>query len=161
MVPVQANGFEDLTMRRAWQNEHQTAQRSKLAELEQRLTALLTRQDLDVTTQLQVIQKQQLKLTLRLLQLMRRVEVLRRAGSRLSTKEQELLGRLQTVTNRIQQSPLYPNSLLQLEGQLQKLNETGRLDPLASARQCVLTDEESISTLFSVRYIAIWYYLIV
>jgi hypothetical protein len=150
MIPVPACGFGDLTSRRAWQDEHQTAQRAKLSELEGRLTSLLTRQDLDVSTQLQVIQKQQLCLTLRILQLMRKVEVLRRAGGRMSSQEQALLGRLQNVMQRLGQSPVNPPSTRQLEGQLQMLAESGRMDPLASSRQCILTDDDSLRTLHSV-----------
>lgn len=150
MVPVLANGFGDLTMRRSWQNEHQTAQRSKMAELEQSLNSLLTRQDLDVSTQLQVIQKQQLRLTLRVLQLMRRVEVLRKNGVRLSGTEQNLLGRLQGLADQLQQGATHSNSIQQMALQLQTLVESGRLDPLASARHSVIADPESTSILLSV-----------
>lgn len=149
MVPVLANGFNDLTTRRAWQKDHEQAQRSKLDELEHRLALLLTRQDLDVSTQLQVIQKQQLKLTLRVVQLMRRVEVVRRAGGRMTEGEQAVLGRVQAVLGGLEQAPLAESSLKAMEGQLRGLMEGGRLDALASARQCVINDESSMAILYS------------
>ncbi|PJF19002.1 hypothetical protein PSACC_01185 [Paramicrosporidium saccamoebae] len=147
MAPVLANGFNDLTTRRAWQKEHEVAQRGKLDELEQRLALLLTRQDLDVSTQLQVIQKQQLKLTLRVVQLMRRVEVLRRVGGRMTPAEQALLGRIQSITMRLNHAPI--SGILSMQSQLNALMEGGRLDPLASARQCVIADEQSMDTLYT------------
>jgi hypothetical protein len=146
MAPVLANGFNDLTTRRAWQKEHEVAQRGKLDELEQRLALLLTRQDLDVSTQLQVIQKQQLKLTLRVVQLMRRVEVLRRVGGRMTPAEQTLLGRIQTITTRLNHAPI--SGISAMQSQLNALMEGGRLDPLTSARQCVISDEQSMDTLY-------------
>lgn len=154
MIPVLANGFGDLTARRNWQNEHQQAQRSKLTELEQRLSSLLTRQDLDVSTQLQVIQRQQLKLTLRVLQLMRRVEVVRRAGQRLAGNEQALLGQLQELHTQLQRpaSSTHPNAIRQMEAQLQSLLESGRLDPLSSLRQSVVSDDGAQATLHSVAH---------
>lgn len=152
MVPVLANGFGDLSARRNWQNEHQQAQRSKLAELEQRLSSLLTRQDLDVSTQLQVIQRQQLKLTLRVLQLMRKVEVMRRTGQRLAGNEQALLGKLQDLQSQLLRpsSSTHPNATRQMETQLQTLLESGRLDPLSSLRQTVVSDDTAQATLQSV-----------
>lgn len=142
-----ANGFADLTARRAWQDDSQSAQRAKLQELEQRVTSLLMRQDLDVTTQIQVIQKQQLRLTLRIFQLMRKVEVMRRAGTKISAQEQAMLGRIQLVVAHLNQPPLSRGTVRHLEEQLQTLLDAGRLDPFASARLCHLHDDESQRTL--------------
>ena len=147
-----SNGFSDLATRRQWQEENQAAQKTKLAELEARVGSLLTRQDLDVTTQIQVIQKQQLKLTLRVLQLMRQVEIMRRAGTKISPQEQQLLGRLQLLAQRMQSAPLAPNCVHNLQTQVQALTEPGKLDPLASCRACNIVDEESLNTLHSVPF---------
>lgn len=151
MVPVLANGFADLSSRRAWQDENEVAQRGKLAELEARVSSLLTRQDLDVATQLQVIQKQQLRITLRILQLMRGVEVMRRAGGKLSPQEQQLLGRVQQLAKTLQTSPLAPNQINGLKAQAQVLTESGRLDPLGPCRTPNLLDPSSLSILHSVK----------
>lgn len=150
MVPVLANGFEDLTARRHWQDENQGAQRAKLAELEQRLTSLLTRQDLDVATQLQVIHKQQLKLTLRIIQLMRKVEVVRKAGQRLGGAEQALFGRLQALSERLGGPATSALSIQHMERQLQALAESGRLDPLSMARHLAVSGPASVEALYSV-----------
>lgn len=145
-----ANGFEDLTARRHWQNEHQEAQRAKLSELEQRLASLLTRQDLDVATQLQVIHKQQLKLTLRIIQMMRKVEVLRKSGQRLGSTEQALFGRLQSLTQHLAGPATSALSIQHMEKQLQSLAESDRLDPLSMARSLVVSDGGSIEALYAV-----------
>lgn len=145
-----ANGFADLTARRNWQHEHETAQKGKLAELSQRLNSLLTRQDLDVGTQLQVIQKQQLKLTLRLLQLMRRMEVMRKFGQRMSRAEQQLLGNVQSLAERLQQGSIHHTSLERMNEQLDLLMKSNRLDPLTTARSADLADSRSVEPIKSV-----------
>jgi len=67
MIPVMAAGFEDLRARAGWQDEQMGAQTGKVRELEERLGALLKRADLETTSQLQQIQKQQLKLVQRVI----------------------------------------------------------------------------------------------
>lgn len=150
LVPVLANGFGDLNSRRAWQDELQAAQKAKLADLEARITSLLTRQDLDVTAQLQIIQKQQLKLALRILQLMRQVETMRRAGTKISPQEQAFLGRIQEIAQRLSAAPLGTGHVNRLASQASSLAESGRLDPLASARHQQVASGESLDTLYSV-----------
>lgn len=151
MVPVLANGFSDLVTRRSWQEEHQTAQRTKLAELEERLAALQSRQDLDVSTQLQVIQRQQLRLTLRTLGLMRRTEALRKAGVSLSGPEQALMARIQAAGGRLTGAPL--GGVRLLEERLQAALEGGRLDPLSELRavgEQLAANTEAMTTLVNV-----------
>lgn len=151
MIPVLANGFGDLVARRTWQDDHQTAQRTKLSELEGRLMALLGRQDLDVSTQLQVIQRQQLRLTLRTLGLMRRTEALRKAGVPLSGPEQTLMARIQAAGERLRSVPL--GNVQLLEDRLRMALENGRLDPLSEIRavgEQMTSDAEAMTALANV-----------
>lgn len=147
LVPVLANGFGDLTARRSWQDEHQAAQQTKLRELEDRLASVLTRQDLDVATQLNIVQRQQLKLTTRTLALMRRVEVMRKAGVRVSSSEQNLLARIQELGEELRQPPLQPALFRQMEGEVAGLAEKQLLDPLGSLRGLIVRDGPSAQAL--------------
>lgn len=80
MIPIIANGFEDLRSRASWQDEQLAAQKNKLTvphyleycfkswqELEGKVGTFLKKVDLDMTSQLQQIQRQQLKLIKRIL----------------------------------------------------------------------------------------------
>lgn len=121
MIPVQAEGFSDLIERRDWQLAIQQAQKEKLQELGQRCARVGNAQDLDVATQLQVIYKQQLKLTLRILKLM---QICANAANKdpLNGREQTLFSRLQKILDKL--------SLLNvdhLEGKMKLLESSDRL----------------------------------
>lgn len=130
MVPVQACGFEQLTQRRNWQDTVEKAQRLKMAEIQRRIGSLLSKQDLDLSAQLQAVQKQQLRLSRRLLALMQRMA----HSSMSSEKEQALLGRLQAVTNRLEDGSLRANAISSLEERAASMAEGDHLDPLAALR---------------------------
>ncbi len=145
MVPVLVNGFDDVNVRIEWQRDVQAAQRRKLQELEERTNALLARQDLDVATQIQCIQQQQLGMTLRILRLFRSIETMRRQGQRLSPQEQALLGRIQAALGRLaHQGVVAGGTVDRLAAQMQALADSGRLDPMASTRHALLSDADSI-----------------
>ena len=156
MVPVLANGFSDLVSRRNWQEENQVAQQTKLREVEARITNLLTRQDLDVSTQLQVIQRQQLRLTLRTLGVMRKVETARRTGMKIGERETQLMGRIQEIAQKLTNRPLGVGNIKQMETKVQSLAESERLDPLMDLRSMDLTDGDSLSILQSVASPMTW-----
>jgi len=150
MVPVLANGFEDLKARGSWQEEQITAQKNKIMELDSRLNSLMKKQDLDVTSQLSEIQRQQLKLSHRIIQIMRKMETARKSGQKLSPNEEALRNKLQNLVARLSQQPMDPNSIRSLSFQLQALKETGRLDPLRSAKNYQISGGDTLNGIQSV-----------
>jgi len=148
MIPIIANGFEDLKSRAAWQDEQMAAQSNKIGELEGRLSALMKKADLETTSQLQQIQRQQLKLVSRILTIMKIFECHRRAGHKLQPHEEALKSQVQELLARLNQTaPLDPASMRAMHFHLQALQEADRLDPLQSCRHLALEDSAGMNAI--------------
>lgn len=126
------------------------AQAAKLKELEERLAALLKKTDLETTSQLQQIHKQQLQLVKRTVNIMKLFEVAKRAGHRLQPNEEALKGRIQSLYQKLStQAPLEPNSIRSIQFQIQALQEMDRLDALQPLRHLQFEDESSMQNIMS------------
>jgi nuclear pore complex protein Nup54 len=156
-TPVMAVGFEDLKERAAWQDGNMAAQLGMAEELAVRLGALLGRHDPSTcmadgtAARLAVAIRKHADLSLRIIRVMRRMEVLRRAGTRCSQNEQEMLRLLQQLLAKLQQPPLDSTSMRVFAFQLDAVKCSAgdlRLDagmveavlPLLEQQQAVLSD---------------------
>lgn len=149
-IPIIANGFDDLKARAAWQDEQMEAQSAKLKELEERLAVLLKKTDLETTSQLQQIHKQQLQLVKRTVSIMKMFEVAKRAGHRLQPNEEALKGQIQSLHQKLStQPPLEPNSMRSIQFQIQALQEMDRLDALQPLRHLQFEDESSMVSILA------------
>lgn len=147
-IPIIANGFEDLKQRAAWQDEQMAAQSAKVKELEERLVTLLKKADLDTTSQLQQIQKQQLQLVKRVLNIMKMFEMSRRAGHRLQPNEEALRTRIGGLLTKLTaQAPLDANSMRSTQFQLQALQDINRLDVLQPLRHLSFEDPSAVDSI--------------
>jgi hypothetical protein len=147
-IPIIANGFEDLKQRAAWQDEQMAAQSAKVKELEERLVTLLKKADLDTTSQLQQIQKQQLQLVKRVLNIMKTFEMSRRAGHRLQPNEEALKHRIGGLLTKLTaQAPIDNNSMRSTQFQLQALQDIDRLDVLQPLRHLSFEDPTAVESI--------------
>lgn len=132
-IPVMANGFEDLRQRARWQDAQMEAQSAKLSELEATLQELVEKHDAAksgvVSRKLQEALNRQSALALKTIRIMRRMEVLRRAGTRLSDNEHEMKRLLQLLVQKLSQPPLDQTSLRLAAFQVQALDEAGHTSP--------------------------------
>lgn len=175
MIPVLANGFEDLNVRGSWQDEQISAQQKKLQELVGRISRLTSKQDLEAAAQLGEIQRQQLKLSKRIiqvmqlfkrpispiLQIMRKMEVSRKIGQPLTPAEEELRIRLHALLakyNTKGSSPLEATAVQALGFQMQALKEAGRLDPLRSARTLNIADPQALASIENVERLLTFFF---
>lgn len=151
MIPIIANGFEDLKQRAAWQDEQMAAQSAKVKELEERLVALLKKADLDTTSQLQQIQKQQLQLVKRVLNITKTFEMSKRAGHRLQSNEEALKSRITGLLTKLSsQAPLDTNTMRSTQFQLQALQDINRLDVLQPLRHLSFEDPSAAESITSI-----------
>jgi hypothetical protein len=122
-IPVMATGFTDLEEREKWQSASLKAHLDKLAELEARLEKMLGGQDSNnkVVTAIQ----RQNRLASRVISIMRKVEVLRRAGRKLSDNEQEMLKLLTELHKKLATPPIDPTSVRVFAFQIKALKEEG------------------------------------
>lgn len=135
MVPVLANGFSDLKQRRDWQQAVEDAQINKTDEIQERISSLLSKQDIDVSAQVQVIQKQQLRLTRRLLSLMVKINDLASDRTSLTIHEQETYNRMQNIVKTLNAHPLRDSEITALERRCDSLAESSLLDPFSSLKK--------------------------
>ncbi len=107
-VPVLSNGFADLLSRREFQDDCQRAHVALIENVNNRLSSLISKQDLDVAASLQAAQRHQLRLMKRLLEILRRMHAI--AGSSnsqpLLQRETDTIARLQDIAVRLGVSPL-------------------------------------------------------
>ena len=149
MIPVLANGFSDLHSRARWEDEVISAHTSKLAELNDKSSNLLRDLDIDLTAKLIAAQQRHQTLSLRLLKIMKGMEILRRSGSKLSPTETQALTKLKSSLAKFTNGPLESGSLHNLKFQLESLLESGRLDAFRSAKSIQPASEEAANALHS------------
>lgn len=126
-VPVMATGFSDLQERAKWQDSCMEAHTAKISELDARIKALLNNYEgsnaAGKAQKLLLAIQTQNTLALRIIRIMRRVEVLRRAGRRLSENEQEMLRLLQFLAKKLSSPPIDATSVRVFAFQLNALQE--------------------------------------
>lgn len=147
MIPVLANGFADLHARARWEDESIRAHTDKLNELHEKSSKLLRDLDIDLTAKLIAAQQRHQALSLRLLKIMKGMEILRRSGSKLSPSETQALTKLKASLSKLSNGPLESGSLHNLNFQLESLLESGRLDAFRSARVIKPANDESSAAL--------------
>lgn len=147
MIPVLANGFGDLHARARWEDESIRAHTDKLNELHEKSSKLLRDLDIDLTAKLIAAQQRHQALSLRLLKIMKGMEILRRSGSKLSPSETQSLTKLKASLSKLSNGPLESGSLHNLNFQLESLLESGRLDAFRSARVIKPSNDESSAAL--------------
>lgn len=143
MVPVLANGFSDLHARATWEDAAIKAHTAKLSELHERSARLIRDLDVDLTSKLRAAQQRHQTLSLRLLRIMRGMEVLRRSETKLTAAEADALTRLKTALGRMGAGSLEAANLRTTAFQLAALLDSGRLDPYRSARAIKPASEEA------------------
>lgn len=149
MVPVLANGFGDLHARSRWEDDVIRAHTDKLSELHEKTSKLLRDLDIDLTAKLIAAQQRHQSLSLRLLKIMKGMEVLRRSGTKLSASESQALTKLKASLAKMSNGPLESGSLHNLTFQLDSLLESGRLDAFRSAKAIQPANDESSTALHS------------
>ena len=149
MIPVLANGFSDLHARARWEDDAIKAHTEKLNELHEKTSRILRDLDVDLTAKIRTAQQRHQDLSLRLLKIMKGMEVLRRSGTKLSTGEVESLSKLKSHLALLSNGPLESGSLRSTSFQLNSLLESGRLDAFKSARAIKLANEDSLVAVHS------------
>lgn len=149
MIPVLANGFNDLHARARWEDEVIQAHMDKLSELNEKSSKLLRDLDIDLSAKLIAAQQRHQSLSLRLLKIMKGMEILRRSGSKLSPSESQALTKLKASLAKLSNGILESGSLHNLSFQLESLLESGRLDAFRSARAIKPANEEASAALNS------------
>ena len=149
LIPVLGNGFTDLYARARWEDDVIRAHTDKLNELHEKSSKLLRDLDIDLTAKLIAAQQRHQALSLRLLKIMKGMEILRRSGSKLTAAESQALTKLKTSLSKLNNGPLESGSLHNLTFQLDSLLESGRLDAFRSAKAIKPANEESASALHS------------
>lgn len=149
LIPVLANGFDDLHARARWEDDVIRAHTDKLKELHEKSSKLLRDLDIDLTAKLVAAQQRHQALSLRLLKIMKGMEILRRSGSKLTPAESQALTKLKASLSKLSNGPLESGSLHNLTFQLDSLMESGRLDAFRSAKAIKPANEESASALHS------------
>ena len=158
-IPVMATGFQDLQERANWQEACLKAHSLKLEELEGRLERMLKDHEAGsdqntVYKRLTSAIQRQNQLALRVIKIMRQIEVLRRAGRKLSENEQEMLKLLQLLSKKLSSPPIDATSVRVFAFQLKALTDeqqpvakqpipdtfTTSLLPLLNDQQTVLAD---------------------
>lgn len=147
MIPVLANGFGDLHARSRWEDESIRAHTEKMTELHVKSSKLLRDLDIDLTAKLISTQQRHQALSLRLLKIMKGMEILRRSGTKLSAAESQALTKLKSSLFKLSNGPLESGSLHNLNFQLESLLESGRLDAFRSARVIKPASDESSAAL--------------
>lgn len=140
MIPIMANGFLDLQARQEWQQQISEAQITKLKELEERTSLLIREQQVGLSSHIQLIKRQQQKLTLLLLNIMKKVE---HSPSPLTQEERALFSQIQNLQNRLSSSSsshLSPALIKSLIRDQQAINSSPHrtLDPLYKSRSMVV-----------------------
>lgn len=141
MIPIMANGFSDLQARQEWQQQISEAQITKLKELEERTSLLIREQQVGLSSHIQLIKGQQQKLTLLLLNIMKKVE---HSPSPLTEEERALFSQIQNLQNRLSSSSsshLSPALIKSLIRDQQAINSSPHrtLDPLYKSRSMVVS----------------------
>ncbi len=149
MIPVLANGFNDLHARARWEDEVIQAHTDKLSELNEKSSKLLRDLDIDLSAKLIAAQQRHQALSLRLLKIMKGMEILRRSGSKLSPSEGQALTKLKSSLAKLSNGILESGSLHNLSFQLESLLESGRLNAFRSARAIKPASEEASAALNS------------
>lgn len=149
MIPVLANGFSDLHARARWEDDAIRAHTDKLTELHERTSRILRDLDVDLMAKIRTAQQRHQDLSLRLLKIMKGMEVLRRSGTKLSTAEVESLTKLKSYLAVLSNGPLENGALRASSFQLNSLLESGRLDAFKSARSIKLATDESLIAVHS------------
>lgn len=147
MIPVLANGFGDLHSRARWEDESIRAHTEKLNELHEKSSKLLRDLDIDLTAKLISAQQRHQSLSLRLLKIMKGMEILRRNGTKLSASESQALTKLKASLSKLSSGSLENGALYNLNFQLESLLEAGRLDAFRSARVIKPANDESSAAL--------------
>lgn len=142
MVPVLANGFGELHARALWEDSNIRAHTEKLAELHGKSSDLLRDLDIDITAKLIAAQQRHQALSLRLLKIMKGMEILRRSGTKLSPSESQALTKLKASLAKLSNGQLESGSLHNLNFQLDCLLESGKLDAFRSAKSIKPANEE-------------------
>lgn len=131
-IPVMATGFSDLHERAKWQEATIHAHSAKLDELESRIQGMLvgyeqlTSSDNGKATKLLTATQRQNKIALRIVKIMRTIEVLRRAGKRLSENEHEMLKLLQLLAKKLVVPPIDDTSIRVFAFQIKALSDESR-----------------------------------
>ena len=150
MIPVLANGFNDLHSRARWEDEVIQAHTEKLNELHEKSSKLLRDLDIDLTAKLIATQQRHQALSLRLLKIMKGMEILRRSGSKLTPAESQAMTKLKNSLFKLSNGILESGSLHNLSFQMESLLESGRLDAFRSAKAIKPANEESAAALQSI-----------
>lgn len=104
--------------------------------------------DLDLTSQLQQIQIQQMKLVKRIISIIKSYEVIKKAGQKLTAAEESIRQKIENLVAKLSQnSCLDQNSIRTLQYQIQALQEADKLDPLKSTKGLSIEDTGIVSTL--------------
>lgn len=149
MIPVLANGFGDLHSRAIWEDGAIRVHTEKLTELHGKSSDLLRDLDIDLSAKLIAAQQRHQALSLRLLKIMKGMEILRRSGTKLSASESQALTKLKASLSKLSNGQLESGSLHNLNFQLDSLLESGRLDAFRSAKAIKPANEEAEIALHS------------
>lgn len=104
--------------------------------------------DLDLTSQLQQIQLQQMKLVKRIVSIMKSYEMIKNSGQKLTAAEEAIKHKVELLISKLtQNSCLDQNSIRTLQYQIQALQETDKLDPLKATKGLRIEDNNIVETL--------------
>ncbi|KAF7725730.1 hypothetical protein EC973_009448, partial [Apophysomyces ossiformis] len=142
MVPVLAVGFEDILKRIDIQEKHGDLQKSKIQELEARLTTIQQKFTLGTLIKLEEHRRRHMILTQRLIRVLRYVQVLRYKGFQLDAEEEELMRLVSNVATQPDNPQQLHSKMLNLWSQIQTIRNERRGDSTADSWR-VINDENA------------------
>ncbi|KAG0170046.1 hypothetical protein DFQ28_002635 [Apophysomyces sp. BC1034] len=137
MVPVLAVGFEDILKRIDIQEKHGDLHKSKVQELEGRLTTVQQKFTLGTLIKLEEHRRRHMILTQRLIRVLRYVQVLRYKGFQLDAEEEELMRQVSNVATHPDNPQQLHSKMLSLWSQIQTIRKERKGDSTADSWRVV------------------------
>ncbi|KAJ3080147.1 hypothetical protein HK102_003266 [Quaeritorhiza haematococci] len=149
MVPVLAVGFDDIKKRMEEQDKQNAVHKFKLEEARIQLEKIQRKHHLDTTVKLDEYKRRHAELSHRVLQLIKKVEVLRNKGYSIRADEETLKVRLEAMALQLKKPSQFRGRINELWAQLQQLKESRRLANAAMAGvEYEVADEESLRMIY-------------
>ncbi|KAL1917796.1 uncharacterized protein VTP21DRAFT_3630 [Calcarisporiella thermophila] len=127
MVPTLAVGFEAVKKRIELQEKQTLVHQMKLKEIAEKLDKLRQKHHLDTSVKLEEQKRKHMDLAHRVLQLIKKVQILRNKGHSIRPDEEALRVRLENLQLQLRKPPQFRGRVNELWAQLQMLKESRRL----------------------------------
>ncbi|ELT87031.1 hypothetical protein CAPTEDRAFT_154507 [Capitella teleta] len=131
LIPVPMTGFSDLNNRLQLQEAETAIQQSRLEMITQEIASLQHRQS-DMVAKIEKYKRRQLELGHRVLKVMAKQEISRKAGFAIQGEEEQLRVQLEAIQGELNAPTQFKGRLNELMSQLRMLNQLGQGQPSVS-----------------------------